>query len=105
MQAIRRLLLALVAMLAVAVPSAQASEFLDLNATHVTIKVNPKGVARVQYTAHHTQQHMLVCGAINMRGLQFRYDRSGGWKSHKAYRKLPTRFPARCCPCDGPPRQ
>jgi hypothetical protein len=94
---------AIAAMLAASAP---ASDLLDLNATHVTLKVRG-GRALVEYTAHGRARHVLVWGAINARTprsgvpqVKFRRDFSGGLAfEHRAVWRT---FVDECAPYDGP---
>jgi hypothetical protein len=80
---IRGLVVSLVAMAAflAAAQPADASYILARNARDVSLKVNGKGMALVQFRAPAGGRvHVLAWGAVN-RQLKFRLDYSGGWKS------------------------
>jgi len=104
-----RVLLAIVAALAVA-PAAAASEALsDKNVRNPKLQVNTKGEALVTYTrTDGTPRRVLIWGAINARHpsqdvpqVRFRHDYAGGWGK---YRQLTWRtFRNACRPYDGPP--
>ncbi len=87
--------------------TARASDLLDLNASHITLKVRGP-VALVEYTANGQDRHVLAWGAINARSpssglpqVRFEHDYSGGLKlEHRAMWK---RFANQCAPYDGPP--
>lgn len=69
-----------------AVSTAHASELVDRNSTKNRLQVNKSGVALVTYRARGTSHHVLYWGAKNANRnrpstLQFKRDRSGGWKS------------------------
>jgi hypothetical protein len=79
---------AMVALMVGALP-AQASELVDRNARNVSLKVNNRGIALVEYTARGKRHHVLYWGAVNANRkrantLRFKRDRSGGWKSKVA---------------------
>jgi hypothetical protein len=95
---------------AVAAP-AEASQLIDRNATHISLKVNRKGQALIQYRVGRQQRHVLAWGAINARPavasenaprpqVKFKVDYSGGWGT---YGKVvwPT-FKNTCGKYDGP---
>jgi len=103
---IRFLLVSSVAALALAAP-AQASQLIDRGATGVTLKVNAKGQALVEYRAHGRERHVLVWGAINARHpsptvpqVKFKVDYSGGWGTYR--RTVWKGFPDACRAYDGP---
>src|SRR4051794_35045099 len=84
-----RTLLIAIAALVLAAP-AQASQLIDRGATGVSLKVNAKGEAMVEYRAHGKQRHVLVWGAVNALDalpgssaarpqVAFKVDFSGGW--------------------------
>lgn len=78
--------------------AASASNLVDRNATRITLKVDHRNTALVEYNARGKRHHVLYWGAKN-RKLFFRYDRSGGWKSKRAdWRK----FKNRCRRYNGP---
>lgn len=83
-----------------AVPGASASELVDRNARSVSLEVNAKGVALVQYAkAGGGRAHVLYWGAGGGTAVRFQHDRSGGWKSRKADWQ---RFRNACGPYRGP---
>jgi hypothetical protein len=105
-----RLLLLLVAALAAGVllpASASASELIDRNAGHVTLKVDAKGQALLSYTARGKRWNVLATGAINAippttarKQVEFKLDYSGGWGSQ---RKMVWKTLKNACrPYDGP---
>ncbi|HEX3806773.1 MAG TPA: hypothetical protein VHV52_08340 [Gaiellaceae bacterium] len=77
-------------MLVGALPAAASEPFSNTNVTHPSIEVNAQGIALVTYTmTNGNVRHVLVWGAINARQpnaslpqVRFKYDYSGGWKSH-----------------------
>ncbi len=87
--------------------TARASDLLDLNASHITLKVHG-GRALVEYTANGRARHVLAWGAINalspgsgLPQVRFRHDYSGGLAvEHRAVWKG---FRDECRPYDGPP--
>ncbi len=103
--------LAVAAAVSAAAGPAQASQLIDRNASHITLKVNSKAQALVEYRVHGKQRHVLVWGAINARippnteeqprpQVKFKVDYSGGWGT---YGKVvwPT-FKNTCRRYDGP---
>ena len=103
---IRCLVVAVVAALALT-GSAQASQLIDRGATGVTLKVNAKRQALVEYRAHGRERHVLAWGAINARHpdpsvpqVKFRVDYSGGWGTY-GHVVWPG-FRNTCRPYDGP---
>jgi hypothetical protein len=79
--------------------SAWGSNLVARNTKGVSLKVNSKGVALVQYREKNgARRRVLYWGAVNW-STRFKYDRSGGWKSHKASWK---KFRNGCRPYDGP---
>ena len=91
---------------AIGVQPAAASQLIDRNATNIRFKISRDGKAMVSYRAHGRAWDVLAWGAINALHptaarpqVQFRIDRSGGWKTFG--RKL--RFRNACRPYDGPP--
>jgi hypothetical protein len=102
---VRRFLLFAFAALVLA-PPASASQLIDRNATNIRFKISRDGKAMVSYRAHGRAWDVLAWDAINALHptgarpqVQFRIDRSGGWKAFG--RKL--RFRNACRPYDGPP--
>jgi hypothetical protein len=95
----RRLLIALLALLAVA-PAASASNMVDRNAKNVRLKVSRANVALVTYKAKGIQRHVIYWGASGDGPTFFHYDRSGGAVSRKVkdWRKLKNA----CRPYRGP---
>jgi hypothetical protein len=98
-------LTALSVVAAVSAGSANASQLLDRNATHVRLKVSQDGKAMISYRANGRSWDVLAWGAINAlapttarKQVQFRIDRAGGWKAFG--RKL--QFRNACRPYDGP---
>jgi hypothetical protein len=99
----------LVALLAVAAPaSANASQLIDRNATHVRLQVSRTGQALLTYRVNGHARHVLAWNGLNAvppssgsRQIAFRLDYSGGWGT---YRKLVWRSFANVCgPYNGPP--
>jgi len=88
--------------IAVSAGVARASDLVDSNTAGARLLVNRQGVALVLYRSHGVAHHTLYWGARNG-NLFFKplaqYDRSGGWKSHKADWK---HFQNACKPYDGP---
>src|SRR5215831_20043925 len=81
-----RVLIAVACVAALSVPSAQASQLIDRNASGVRLEVNSKGVALLTYRAGGRFHHVLAWGAINAhrpsetrRQVAFHLDYSGGW--------------------------
>jgi len=88
--------------------TAGASQLIDRNASHVSLKVNAQGEAMVTYSAAGKVKHVLAWGAVNAlppaRGrkqVAFKLDYSGGYgKHHKtAYWNV---FNGTCAAYDGP---
>ena len=96
----RRLLIALLAFLAVA-PAASASNMVDRNAKNVRLKVSKANVALVTYKAKGIQRHVIYWGAEGDTPEFFRYDRSGGAVSKKI--KNWKTLKNVCGPYTGPP--
>ena len=88
--------------------TAHASQLVDRNATHATMKVSAQGEAMLTYTAAGKVKHVLAWGAENAlaptrtrKQVAFKLDYSGGYgKYHKqAYW---NDFNGACLPYDGP---
>jgi hypothetical protein len=90
---------------ALAVTTASASEIVDRNATGVSLKVNSKGEALVEYTTAGARKHVLVWGAINAldptpssQQVSFQKDYTGGWGKYYTadpeIKKLQAQFKA-----------
>jgi hypothetical protein len=103
-----RLLLVLLAALAL-VPVAAASQPLgDLNVTGLTLAVDAQGRALLTYHREDgAVRHVLAWGAINARApsrtvpqVAFQFDYSGGWKTYG--HQIASTFTNRCGPYDGP---
>jgi len=103
------LVAALVGMAVVA--PARASQLIDRNATNVSLKVNDRGQALIEYRVHGTQRHVLAWGAVNARvpparedpsrpQVKFRVDYSGGWGTYG--KALWPTFRNTCRAYDGP---
>jgi hypothetical protein len=98
------------AVLALATPAAASEHFGDRDVTFLSLKVNARGEALVSYRrADGKLRNVLVWGAVNAHApdasrpqVSFRYDYSGGWKSHGRARYART-FRDACRPYDGPP--
>jgi len=93
-------------------PSASSGSLIlgDRNVSTPTLKVDPSGVALVEYTTTSgVRRHVLLSGAVNafanptIAAVQqaFRVDYSGGWKSHRSAGYWRTLTDA-CAPYDGP---
>lgn len=87
---------------------ANASQLIDRNASHVSLRVNSKGEALITYRAHGTTKHVLAWGAINAIAsttaraqVKFALDYSGGWG--KYHRSVASAFQGSCGRYDGPP--
>jgi hypothetical protein len=87
---------------------ASASAILTRNAKYVSIKVNTKGMAVVNYKQAGTWRHTLVWGAINARPpsrttrqVEFKKDYSGGWGAFN--KPIWKTLKNACQPYDGPP--
>jgi hypothetical protein len=77
------------------------------NATNVTLSVNYKGIALLNYRSDGRQHHTLAWGAINartptrgMKQIKFKIDYSGGWGSHR--KDVWRGFRNACGPYEGP---
>lgn len=88
---------------------ASASEIVDRNTSKVTLKVNNKGEALIQYKKAGAQKNVLVWGAINAshpnasaKQLKFRFDYAGGWGKYKKLLYKPGNFTNSCKPYSGP---
>ena len=89
---------------------AAASQLIDRNATHVTLKVDARGRALIEYRVHGRERHVLAFGAINARvpstgeptrpQVRFHVDYSGGWGTYG--RVIWPTFRNACRPYDGP---
>ena len=108
----RRVLLAALLCVVAALPSSASASFIlgDKDVSNLTLAVNAKGMALVQYTTTAgLRRHVLLWGAINAvanptLGSQqqaFQVDYSGGWKSQKDSSFWQT-FKNACAPYDGP---
>ena len=105
------MLLGLVALALLASPTtALASEHLgDRDVSFLSLKTNARGEALVSYRrADGQRRDVLIWGAVNAHApdadrpqVGFRYDYSGGWKSHGTARYART-FKDLCRPYDGP---
>jgi len=99
----------LVALLAVAAPaSANASQLIDRNATHVRLQVSSSGQALLTYRVNGHARHVLAWNAINAVApdagrpqTSFRIDYSGGWGTF--HRLVWKDFANTCKPYSGPP--
>ncbi len=106
-----RIVLGLLTLVLLASPTpASASEHLgDRDVDFLSLKVNARGEALVSYRrADGARRDVLIWGAVNARApdedrpqVSFRYDYSGGWKSHGTaeYARL---FKDTCRTYDGP---
>jgi hypothetical protein len=106
----KRTLVMLIATLSAAAlaATANASQLIDRNASHVSLKTNAKGEAMVTYSAGGKVKHVLAWGAENAlaptpggKQVAFSLDYSGGYgKYHRtAYWNA---FGGGCLPYDGP---
>lgn len=104
----RRLLFALVCLVAAAAPSyASAAQLIDRDAQHLKLSVNSKGEALLSYSSHGKTKHVLIWGAVNALPpstarpqVRFKVDYAGGWgKYHTLYWKT---FKNACRAYDGP---
>src|SRR3990170_1310277 len=102
------LLIAAIAALALAGPTAASEPLSDMNAKDVKLAVNRKGEALITYKRESgAVRRVLVWGAINaltpsptIPQVRFKYDYAGGWGK---YRKLYWRtFKNACRKYDGP---
>jgi hypothetical protein len=99
----------LVVLLAAAAPgSADASQLIDRNASHVRLEVSRAGQALVTYRAGGLTRHVLAWNALNAVSpsagrpqVTFRLDYSGGWRTYR--RPLWKTFHNACHPYAGPP--
>jgi hypothetical protein len=93
---------------AVLVPVASASQLIDRNATHVSLRVNAKGEALLTYKSGNKLKRVLAWGAVNAippnqtrPQVKFKLDYSGGYaKYHNAHYYLV--FNGSCLKYDGP---
>jgi hypothetical protein len=109
---VARILLGLVAFAVLASPTpVSASEHLgDRDVSFLSLKVNARGEALVSYRrADGQRRDVLIWGALNARApdpdrpqVSFRYDYSGGWKSHGTAQYARS-FRNTCQAYDGPP--
>ncbi len=107
-----RILLGLLTLAVLASPtSALASEHLgDRDVDFLSLKVNGRGEALVSYRkADGARRDVLIWGAVNAHApdadrpqVSFRYDYSGGWKSHGTAQYARS-FKDTCRRYDGPP--
>ena len=99
----------LVALLAVAAPaSADASQLIDRNASHVRLQVSRGGQALLTYRARGQTRHVLAWNALNAVSpsagkaqAAFRLDYAGGWGTYR--RPVWKTFHNSCRPYAGPP--
>ncbi|HZQ82436.1 MAG TPA: hypothetical protein VFB25_10735 [Gaiellaceae bacterium] len=94
---------------ATAASAASASQLIDRNATHVTLTVNGKKEALVQYMSGGVMHHVLAWDAINAvpptRGrtqVAFKLDYSGGYGKYHQKLYWQTSFDGGCPTYDGP---
>ena len=87
--------------------TAEASQFIDRNATGVKLAVSRQGEALLTYRTGGKTRRLLAWGAINARApsrmrpqARFRLDYSGGWGKYR--REVWRTFPNACRPYDGP---
>lgn len=105
MTLLTRIILTALLALAVAGPAA-ASEMVARDASNVTLKVDEKGQALVQYVAKGRSWNLLAWGAVNARDpgpyrqVAFKLDYAGGWKTTR--KALWKTFRNACQPYDGP---
>jgi hypothetical protein len=88
--------------------TADASQLIARNASHIKLAVNKKGTAMVTYSVRGRVTHLLAWGAVNarprpatprIRQVEFKVDYSGGWKHRRMTWK---HFKNRCRAYDGP---
>jgi hypothetical protein len=97
------------ALFVLAVPAgAAASDRLDVNASHVRLAVNKRGLALVTYRARGRTVHAIVWGAVNalppsqsVPQVRLQIDWTGGWADFH-HRLIWKRFGNACRPYDGP---
>jgi hypothetical protein len=101
-------LLATLGVALVVVPAATASELIDRNATGVTLSVNVKGEALLNYRVGGKARHVLAWGAVNAiaptkarKQVEFKLDYAGGWGKYR--RQYWKTFGNACGAYDGPP--
>jgi hypothetical protein len=109
---VARILLGLLVFAVLALPApASASEHLgDRDVDFLSLKVNARGEALVSYRrADGARRDVLIWGAMNAHApdedrpqVRFRYDYSGGWKSHGTA-DYARSFNDTCRAYDGPP--
>jgi hypothetical protein len=99
--------LVVVAAFAALPTAASASQMIARNAKGVSLAVNAKGVALLNYRSEGRLHHTLAWGAINartptrgQRQVKFKVDYSGGWGSRR--KDLWRGFRNRCGPYQGP---
>ncbi len=72
--------------------TADASQLIARNASHIKLAVNKKGTAMVTYSVRGRVTHLLAWGAVNarprpasprIRQVEFKVDYSGGWKHRR----------------------
>jgi hypothetical protein len=102
-------LAAVVAVAAVLVQSASASQLIDRNAHGIKLAVNKKGEALLTYTSSGKVKHVLAWGAINAIAPttarpqdEFKLDYAGGWGKYHSTTYWKT-FGKTCGAYDGPP--
>ena len=96
------------AVVAAFVSSAHASQLVDRNATHVTLRVNAAGEALIVYQVKGRVRRVLAWGGVNAIAptrtrprVAFKLDYSGGYgKYHRDYWRT---FEGSCGSYDGPP--
>jgi hypothetical protein len=108
---VARIVLGLLTLVLLALPTpASASEHLgDRDVDFLSLKVNGRGEALVSYRrADGARRDVLIWGALNAHGpdedrpqVHFRYDYSGGWKSH-GRAEYARSFKDACRAYDGP---
>jgi hypothetical protein len=88
--------------------AASASQLIDRNATHVSLRVNPKQEAMITYTAGGKVKHVLAWGAIDAKAptrggtqVSFKLDYSGGYGRYHVQHYWETAFGS-CGAYDGP---
>jgi hypothetical protein len=97
-----------IACLLVAPPATASRQLGDVDVSGVSLAVNGRGEALVQYTRRDgRRRHVLVWGAVDALPpsserpqVAFRFDYAGGWKKYG--RQVWRGFANRCRPYDGP---
>jgi hypothetical protein len=98
-----------IAAMAVLAGTANASQLIDRNATHVSLAIDAKGEAIVTYKDAGKLKHVLAWGAVNAiapsrshKQVAFKLDYSGGYAEYKKADYFKS-FGGKCGRYDGPP--